>query len=194
MSHINIKQISKAFGDKQILSDLSLCIEEGITTCIMGPSGCGKTTLLRIISGLETADEGEIISDAKRLSFVFQEDRLSENYTAVSNIKFVVGKSVPRKTIIEMLTEFGLEDSMNKPVRELSGGMKRRVAIARALCAPYDLLIMDEPLRGLDEKLKQSVMNTIKQKTKGKTVILVTHDTSEAEFLGNKLIHWETKS
>lgn len=194
MSHINIKQISKAFGDKQILSDLSLCIEEGITTCIMGPSGCGKTTLLRIISGLETADEGEIISDAKRLSFVFQEDRLSENYTAVSNIKFVVGKSVPRKTIIEMLTEFGLEDSMNKPVRELSGGMKRRVAIARALCAPYDLLMMDEPLRGLDEKLKQSVMNTIKQKTKGKTVILVTHDTSEAEFLGNKLIHWETKS
>ena len=193
MNSIKIKHIFKRFGDKQVLSDFSLLIEGGITTCIMGPSGCGKTTLLRIIGGLETADRGEIISNINKISFVFQEDRLSENYSAVSNIKFVVGKAVSRNEIEEMLGEFGLEVSINKPARELSGGMKRRVAIARALCAEYDLLIMDEPLKGLDDKLKKAVMNIIKQKTAGKTVIYVTHDKSEAEFFGDRLINMEMK-
>lgn len=191
MSDINVSHISKSFGDKQILSDFSICIKKGVTTCIMGPSGCGKTTLLRIISGLETADKGEVKIDVKSVSFVFQEDRLSENYSAVSNIKFVVGKSASRESIERTLREFGLEESMNRPVRELSGGMKRRVAIARALCAPYELLILDEPLKGLDEKLKQDVMKIIKTKTAGKTVVYVTHDKSEADFFADILINME---
>lgn len=191
MSDIVAKQLSKSFGDEVVFKDLSIRFQEGKTTCLMGPSGCGKTTLLRIIAGLEQADQGEIISDAKRISFVFQEDRLSEDFSAISNIRFVVGKSIPLKQITEMLEAFELGDSMHKPVRELSGGMKRRVAIARALCAPYDLLILDEPLKGLDEKRKMAVMETMKASAKGKTVICVTHDQAEAEALGDHVIQWE---
>lgn len=191
MSDIVAKQLSKSFGDEVVFKDLSIRFQEGKTTCLMGPSGCGKTTLLRIIAGLEQADQGEIISDAKRISFVFQEDRLSEDFSAISNIRFVVGKSIPLKQITEMLEAFELGDSMHKPVRELSGGMKRRVAIARALCAPYDLLILDEPLKGLDEKRKMAVMETMKASAKGKTVICVTHDQAEADALGDHVIQWE---
>lgn len=191
MSDIVAKQLSKSFGDEVVFKDLSIRFQEGKTTCLMGPSGCGKTTLLRIIAGLEQADQGEIISDAKRISFVFQEDRLSEDFSAISNIRFVVGKSIPLKQITDMLEAFELGDSMHKPVRELSGGMKRRVAIARALCAPYDLLILDEPLKGLDEKRKMAVMETMKASAKGKTVICVTHDQAEAEALGDHVIQWE---
>lgn len=191
MSDIVAKQLSKSFGDEVVFKDLSIRFQEGKTTCLMGPSGCGKTTLLRIIAGLEQADQGEIISDAKRISFVFQEDRLSEDFSAISNIRFVVGKSIPLKQITDMLEAFELGDSMHKPVRELSGGMKRRVAIARALCAPYDLLILDEPLKGLDEKRKMAVMETMKASANGKTVICVTHDQAEAETLGDHVIQWE---
>lgn len=191
MSNIEIKNLCKKYEDHVVFEDVDATFEEGTFTCLMGPSGCGKTTLLRLIAGLETADKGEIHTNGMRISFVFQEDRLSENFSAVSNIKFVVGKAVSSSAIRELLNEFELEDAQNKPVRELSGGMKRRVAIARALCAPYDLLIMDEPLKGLDEKLKDKVIRIIRQRTEGKTVICVTHDQDEAERFESRILHWE---
>lgn len=188
MSEIVLRNLSKSYGENPVISDLNLNIKSGVTTCLMGPSGCGKTTLLRLIAGLEKPDSGEIMSEARKISYVFQEDRLSEDFSVISNIRFVVGKTMNSEDIRNLLKEFELGDVIDKPVRELSGGMKRRVAIARALSATYDLLIMDEPLKGLDEKLKQHVMEVIKNHTKGKTVIYVTHDSSEADVMGASVI------
>lgn len=188
MSEIVLRNLSKSYGENPVISDLNLNIKSGVTTCLMGPSGCGKTTLLRLIAGLEKPDTGEIMSEARKISYVFQEDRLSEDFSVISNIRFVVGKTMNSEDIRNLLKEFELGDVIDKPVRELSGGMKRRVAIARALSATYDLLIMDEPLKGLDEKLKQHVMEVIKNHTKGKTVIYVTHDSSEADVMGASVI------
>lgn len=191
MSEIVLRNLSKSYGENPVISDLNLNIKSGVTTCLMGPSGCGKTTLLRLIAGLEKPDSGEIMSEARKISYVFQEDRLSEDFSVISNIRFVVGKTMNSEDIRNLLNEFELGDVIDKPVRELSGGMKRRVAIARALSATYDLLIMDEPLKGLDEKLKQHVMEVIKNHTKGKTVIYVTHDSTEADVMGARVITLE---
>ena len=191
MSEIVLKNLSKSYGENLVISDLNLNIKSGVTTCLMGPSGCGKTTLLRLIAGLEKPDSGEIMSEARKISYVFQEDRLSEDFSVISNIRFVVGKTMNSEDIRNLLKEFELGDVIDKPVRELSGGMKRRVAIARALSATYDLLILDEPLKGLDEKLKQHVMEVIKNHTKGKTVIYVTHDSTEADVMGARVITLE---
>lgn len=188
MSEIVLRNLSKSYGENLVISDLNLNIKSGVTTCLMGPSGCGKTTLLRLIAGLEIPDSGEIMSEARKISYVFQEDRLSEDFSVISNIRFVVGKTMNSEDVRNLLKEFELGDVIDKPVRELSGGMKRRVAIARALSATYDLLILDEPLKGLDEKLKQHVMEVIKNHTKGKTVIYVTHDSTEADVMGARVI------
>ena len=158
MNTITLKNISKSFGDKSVLSDLNTFFEIGKISVIMGESGCGKTTLINIIMGLEKADSGEISGVPESISAVFQEDCLSENFSAVSNLRAVTGKKVAKETITELLLSFGLNDKdINSPVNRLSGGMKRRVAIARALIAESGLIIMDEPFKGLDEETKAKV-------------------------------------
>ena len=185
---IAVKNVTKSFDGKTVLSDLTLSFERGTVTCIRGPSGCGKTTLLRILAGLETPDAGIVERGEGSLAYVFQEDRLSENFSAVSNIRLVTGKRLPAGVILEHLKEVGLGDDVHKPVREYSGGMKRRVAIARAVCCDADFLLMDEPFKGLDAKLKTGVMEYVKRHSEGKTVIYVTHDASEAAFMGGTIL------
>ena len=109
-----------------------------------------------------------------------EENRLFENLDAVTNIHITTGKT--KEEIAGFLKEMELDDVAGKPVSEYSGGMKRRVAIARALLAEYDILIMDEPLQGLDAETKEKVATVIKMQTAGKTVLFVTHDEKEAEF------------
>lgn len=184
---IHVKNISKAFDGKEVLSSQSFSFPEGTITCVTGPSGCGKTTLLRILAGLEVPDSG-IVEKEGSLAFVFQEDRLSENFNAVSNIRLVTGKNLPAEVILQHLEEIGLKDYAQKPVREYSGGMKRRVAIARAICYDADILLMDEPFKGLDQSLKTKVMDYVKRHCDGKTIIYVTHDPSEAEYLGGNIL------
>ena len=188
VSDITLIGVSKSFGDKTVLKDMSFTFKHGETTCIKGPSGCGKTTLLRIIAGLEEKDGGTITGVPEKISYVFQEDRLCEDFSAVSNITAVTGRSLKKEAVYSHLKELGLEESALKPVRELSGGMKRRVAIARAVCYNSELLILDEPFKGLDVKLRQSVMDYIKRHTNGRTIICVTHDPAEAEYMGGTLI------
>lgn len=193
-SDISVKGISKAFDGKTVFSNLSLSFKRGTITCIMGPSGCGKTTLLRIMAGIEPPDAGSVdgmdTGKAGRdtIAFVFQEDRLSENFSAISNIRMVTGKRYSDAEIRSRLEEIGLRDFAEKKVSEFSGGMKRRVAIARAICYNADILLMDEPFKGLDDKLKKDVMDYVKRNTVGKTVICVTHDRAEAEYLGAGII------
>lgn len=185
---ITLQNVSKSFGDKQVLQGFSHTFPQGELTCVMGPSGCGKTTLLSLLLGLEAPDSGEILGmEGQKLSAVFQEDRLCENTTPVSNIR-LVNPSLSKEEAQGMLRDLGLEGSLGQPVRTLSGGMKRRVAILRALGAPYDTLLCDEPFKGLDEATKEQVIAYFQEKTRGKTVILVTHETKEAQALGGELL------
>ncbi len=187
---IIIDKICKSYEDKIVLNDFSCTIEEGKITAFMGKSGCGKTTLVSIIAGIETYDSGKISgTENKKLSIVFQENRLCENLSPVSNVKLVCNSSIQKKDIINSLCNVGLNDCISQPVRELSGGMKRRVALIRALMAEYDILILDEPFKGLDDTTRQIVMDYLILQTTGKTVILVTHDIEEAKALDANIIN-----
>lgn len=181
---IELRNVSKAFGEKQVLKGFSYTFPEGELTCVMGPSGCGKTTLLSLLLGLEQPDAGKILGmEGRRKSAVFQEDRLCENASAVSNIR-LVNPALSKGEAEAMLRELGLGDSLGQPVRTLSGGMKRRVAILRALAAEYDVLFCDEPFKGLDQATKAQVLDYFLARTQGKTVLVVTHDPEEAKSLG----------
>ena len=191
MTELKIRGISKSFDGKKVLRNVNASFPAGSVTCLLGPSGYGKTTLLRIIAGLEKPDTGSVGGVPEQIGFVFQEDRLCEDFSAVSNVRLVTGKSMPKEDIVRHLTEIGLGDSLDKPVREYSGGMKRRVAIVRAVCYPAELLILDEPFKGLDEKLRLEVIDYIRKYSKGKTVLCVTHEPEDAERLGGKNIEME---
>ena len=187
MKDIVLKNVCKAYGEQKVLEDLSLAFRGGEVTCIQGPSGCGKTTLLRLIAGLEAPDSGTIEGVPDRIACVFQEDRLCEDFGAVSNVRLVTNRTMSAEQICSHLREIGLGDSLDKPVREFSGGMKRRVAIVRAVCYQGDLLILDEPFKGLDEKLRDRVMDYVKKYSAGKTILCVTHDGAEAGYLGGEI-------
>lgn len=194
MNQIIISHLSKSYGENKVFSDFSAVFERGKTTCIMAPSGAGKTTLLRILTGLETADAGRIEGmDGLKKSMVFQEDRLCENLSVSANIRLVRQKKTwgrdqkEKKEIQEALESVGLAGNGDQQVRELSGGMKRRVALLRALYSDWDILFLDEPFKGLDEETKTQVMCYTKEKCRGKTVIFVTHERSEAEEMGDIL-------
>lgn len=196
LSHIIIameiiaENICKRFGKKQVLDGFSHRFKSSVTTAVMGASGCGKSTLISILMGVLACDSGTVspkVGEFKR-SAVFQEDRLCENLTASANIRLVTGKRLTAAEISHELEAVGLGGCENKPVRELSGGMKRRVALLRALLAEYDVLFLDEPFKGLDAETKQTVMDYTRQKTAGRTVILVTHDKDECSALAAELI------
>ena len=136
-------------------------------------SGCGKTTPLRIILGLEQPDHGTIQGQVRPVSAVFQENRLFEDFSALSNAAVVCPKG-DRQEAARHLTALGLADSLSLPVRALSGGMKRRVSIARAVLAPGPLLVLDEPFTGLDRTTKAVVLDYLKRYTQGRTLLLVT--------------------
>lgn len=185
---IQVKHLSKRFGDKVVFADFSAAFPQGKTTCVMGPSGCGKTTLLSLLLGLEQPDSGEITGlSGLRKSAVFQEHRLCEDVSAAANLRLVAPR-LSRQEAEALLTGLGLGDSLRQPVREFSGGMKRRTAILRALIAPYDVLFADEPFQGLDQDTKGLVLDYWRERTRGRTVILVTHDLAEAEALGDHIL------
>ncbi len=183
---IEIKELSKAFDGKIVLDRFHLQLEDGGRYALMGASGSGKTTLLNILMGLEKPDAGSVhMPDGLKISAVFQENRLLENMTAAANIRLVA--NVSTQEIHQLLLDMGIEkDSLDQPVQTYSGGMKRRVAIARALLSDYDLLLLDEPYKGLDEGTRQQVIAQVLRMTEGKTVLMVTHDPEDAN--GHQLI------
>ena len=188
---LTLGSLSKSFGGKRVIANFSHQFFQGKTYCLMGESGCGKTTLLNLIMGVLTPDEGEISGIPEKISAVFQEDRLCEDFTPVGNLLAVCDKGADLEKIGALLEELGLEEHKTKPVKHLSGGQKRRVAIARALCVESDMVLMDEPFKGLDEELKEKVIKTVLEKTKGKTLIVATHDVNECNLLNAEIINFQ---
>lgn len=188
---IEVKNITKSFDGTVVLNDFSYKFERGVYV-LSEPSGAGKTTLLRILCGLEVADSGTVsTSPHAKTVMMFQEDRLLENLSVRANIMLAIQarsqeqKQNARERITEALCAVGLEGTENKTVFELSGGQKRRVALLRTLFADADILLFDEPLKGLDETLKQQVIGFVKPFVESKIVIWVTHTPEEVKLLGS---------
>lgn len=181
---ITLHQLCKSYGGRPMLHSLSHRFPGGQISCVLGPSGCGKTTLLRLIAGLEAPDSGEIQgAQGKKISAVFQEDRLFENLTAEKNLLLTARPGFTRADACALLAQLGLDGEAGRRVREFSGGMRRRVAVARALAADYDLLLLDEPLTGLDGEMRARALDVIRASAAGRTAIWITHDPEDARRL-----------
>lgn len=186
---LRLSHLTKAYGDQLVLKDFSTTLRGGGTYCLMAPSGAGKTTLLRILMGLEKPDSGMISGlSSLRVSAVFQEDRLLLGYSPLENLRFVTGNRFTEKELTDFLLCLLPADSLKKPVREFSGGMKRRTAILRALLAPADLVLMDEPFTGLDSGTKLCVISMIKKFCTQKTLLVSTHAEEDAVLLDAELL------
>ena len=180
---ITVEHLCKAYGGAVVLEDVNMTLRPGVT-CLMAPSGAGKTTLIRILLGLERADSGTVTGlEHARLSAVFQEDRLLERLDGFENLRFVQGAAYEKNQAAALLGELGLSDAGEKPVSAYSGGMKRRLALARAIGVPFDFLVLDEPFTGLDGENRARAIACIHRRAAGKTVLLVTHDESDAAGL-----------
>lgn len=184
---LNISSVNKSYGDHLVLKDYSITLASDGIYCLMGPSGRGKTTLLNIISGLLRPDGGDV-SDFKGLSvsMVFQEDRLQEALSPIKNVQIACRNIKSKEVIKKELSSILPEDCLERPARELSGGMKRRTAICRAVMCRSDILIMDEPFTGLDRESKLKTIEYIKKNRKGRLLIVATHNEEDLELLGAK--------
>ena len=186
---ISLKGVCKSYGGQRVLEGFDLEVYDGGRLAIMGRSGSGKTTVLNIVLGLIKPDSGEIIRPSGKIGVVFQEDRLIEGMSAEGNLKIVLKKG-ENLSISKLLSSLGISGGLEKkPTCELSGGEKRRVAIARALIGRPDVVILDEPFKGIDEKTLPLVYKEINQRTAGKTLILVTHSRDEAKALGCEIVN-----
>lgn len=175
--------VTKSFGGEAVLNSVSAVFPLGQVSAVIAPSGRGKTTLMRLILGLDSADSGTISGVPDKKAALFQEDRLFPRLTAEANIRAVLGKDASDSQIRELLKALGLKGAEGKTADQLSGGMSRRVALARALLANAELIVLDEPFKGLDEQNRQLVAEAVASYTAGKTVLLVTHSDSEAALL-----------
>ncbi len=188
MEKLIIDNICKSFDSLAVLRDFSMDVEPGGRVSIMGPSGCGKTTLLRLIMGLETPDSGSISGVPERVSAVFQEDRLCPDFGAVSNLRLVTGRRYTRSELEKELRAVGITDDLYKPVREFSGGMRRRVALVRALLAQSELVLLDEPFKGLDGDTRDLTIEYVLGRIGDRTLIHVTHSQEDAQALNSRVI------
>lgn len=208
---LELKNISKKFKDRQILSDFNLTVEENKILAIVGPSGGGKTTLLRMLAGLEKIDSGEIIYNGESLpidelekrnllGFVFQDFQLFPHLTVLENLVLSpiktmnMEKNDAEKKAIELLEKLGLEKQINNYPTSLSGGQKQRVALARAMMINPKIIGYDEPTSALDPELRLEVEKLIlKNRELGITQIVVTHDLQFAENIADSILKVELK-
>ena len=193
---MKLDSLTKKYHNNIIINQLSLDIHDGEFFTILGPSGCGKTTLLNMIAGFTTIDEGKITdkglslnnldASERNIAMVFQEDALFPHLTVKDNILYGLNKP---KDIDEYLELMHIKHLENTKVKKLSGGEKQRVSIARALVCSPRILLMDEPLSSLDEVLKIELRHLIKtiQKKYNITLIYVTHDQKEAMELSDRI-------
>ena len=204
-SIIEVSHVSKYFGDKTALDDVTLNVKKGEFVTILGPSGCGKTTLLRLIAGFQTASEGEIRISGMEITqtpphkrpvnTVFQKYALFPHLNVYDNIAFGLKlKKTPKQTIEKKvkaaLKMVGMTDYEYRDVDSLSGGQQQRVAIARAIVNEPEVLLLDEPLAALDLKMRKDMQMELKEmhKSLGITFVYVTHDQEEALTLSDTIV------
>lgn len=200
---LQINKLSKRYGDREVLRQMSFQCEKGATLSVLGTSGCGKTTLLKMIAGLETLVEGEVIvegqllndvpSNKREVIYLFQEALLFPHLSVFENVAF--GLRVRKRpeteiwqAVTQMLEDLGLESEAEKKPDALSGGQKQRVAFGRALIVKPRLLLLDEPFSSLDHQTKKAMQLLFKQVVKkhGITSLFVTHDVREALVVGTQ--------
>ena len=209
MNTLEVKQLIKCFNKKEVVKGISFSVEGGQLLALLGPSGCGKTTTLRMIAGLETADDGEIwiegalascgrkvaISQKQRhIGMVFQDLALWPHMTVYENIEFGLKangliRAERRKKIEAVLNKVNMQKYTNEYPGKLSGGQQQLIAIARAIVTEPKLLLMDEPLSGIDVKLREDVRQEIRriQQETQITTVYVTHDQEDAFLLADKI-------
>ena len=210
MSQIEIKHLSKSFGNNLILDDVSLSVEKGDIYGILGLSGAGKSTLIRCINGLENYDNGEIyLNDEllsssktpikrekkKRIAMIFQSFNLLQQLNVLRNVEFaleIVGgysKKEIKNKALTALKRVGLEDKIDSYPSQLSGGQKQRVAIARALVLEPEILLSDEATSALDPETTSSILELLKELNKelGLTIIMISHQIEVIEQICNKV-------
>ena len=200
---LELKDITKSFGDTHVVNGIRLEVDNGKIMSILGASGGGKTTLLNIVLGSSEPTSGQLIYNGEDLThvpmekrgfnIVFQDYALFPNLTAYQNITYGLRNNPgisSEKEIKEMISLLGLEEHLNKRIDELSGGQKQRVALARTLVMKPKLLLLDEPLSALDGVIKESIKAKIKQIVEQYklTTIMVTHDPEEACTMSDKVL------
>ncbi|MBI2598047.1 MAG: ABC transporter ATP-binding protein [Candidatus Diapherotrites archaeon] len=199
---VELEKISVSFSNWK-MQNFSLKVPDGGITSIVGPSGSGKTTILRVISGLQHPESGKIFFGKKEVTelpaekrnagFVFQNEALFYHLNVFENVAFGLRmkkeKNLQEK-VLRALKIVHLAGFENRNIQSLSGGEKKRVAIARAIAFEPDLLLLDEPLNGLDAKLKESTKKLLKelQEKTGLSMVFVTHDIDEAFYLGDEIV------
>jgi len=202
MSAIELKNITKKWGDVTAVDTVSLSVDEGSFVVLLGPSGCGKTTLLNIIAGFLAPTGGQVVLNDQEVTgpgpergMVFQQGALFEWMSVRKNVGFgpaMKGVAAPKikQRVDELLEIVGLHDFGEKAVYELSGGMQQRVALARCLANDPDVILMDEPLGALDALTREKMQGLVLKlwKDTGKTIILITHSVEEALLLGERLL------
>lgn len=198
--NIGIRNLNKSYRNEDIFKNFNIDFFDDNINCIVGKSGCGKSTLLNIIAGLTEIQSGEISGiSVKDISYVFQEDRLIEWLTVEENLEIALkkyyNKSVICDKIDEILNLVGINDIKSKFPSALSGGMRQRVNIARAFGKPSKLILMDEPFKSLDYKLKYTIIDEFKSllKKENRMVILVTHDLDEAIYFQGNIFVFNNK-
>ena len=209
MAEIEIRHISKSFGDFKVLDDICLEIERGDIYGILGLSGAGKSTLVRCINGLETFDEGEILyqdrllsdpkhpisrNDRTSIAMIFQSFNLLQQKTALQNVMFALDvNKTPKKDrkaiALEALKRVGLENEANKYPSQLSGGQSQRVAIARALVLNPKIILSDEATSALDPETTHSILQLLKSlsEERGITIVMISHQMNAIEEICNKV-------
>ena len=196
MDGIKLVNVSKFYAVEKetikVLDGINLEIPQNKITIILGRSGCGKTTLLRLVSGLEEFDQGEILgSKSKKKAYVFQEDRLMPWLNVKKNITFGINKNeIDDAKIDKIIDTVGLNKFYSAYPSQLSGGMKQRVSIARAFAYNPDFIMMDEPFSALDFFTREQMQNELLRinKTLKCSILFVTHSIDEALTLGDKIV------
>ena len=204
-----LTDITLNYEGRTILNNASLSVARGEIVSLVGPSGSGKTTLLRVIAGLEQPSQGNVVIDGKLMTgvpthkrdvgLVFQDNQLFPHLCVFDNIAYSlrikrVSKALQVEKVNEMLSLVGMEDLARRDVGNLSGGEAKRIAVARALVADPFILLLDEPLTGLDVELRDRLLEDMGAllRTRGTTVVHVTHDHNEAARLSDRVVDVRT--
>ena len=212
MPMLEIQEIHKSFGEREVLKGVGLTVEKGAVVAILGPSGSGKTTLLRCINFLEKADSGSLLFDGERVdlarvsradvarlrrktAFVFQSYNLFRNKTVLQNVTegLIVARRMHKDQAeaiaVQMLEKVGMADRCSQYPHQLSGGQQQRVAIARALATSPEIIYFDEPTSALDPEMVGEVLSVMRDlASQGMTMLVVTHEMAFARDVSNHVV------